>query len=157
MWGLALALSLMLPRAAEACDPGCATFERGVGTVVVGLPTALLTGFIAPAIGKGFTHGRKDAPSYGAGLGYSLLGATAGVGVALASHALMFPDSRYGLDGSGMSLPVALAYFSIPPALGGAVASYLTYRDESPLQEPSVSVLLAPSPSGLSLAVGGRF
>lgn len=155
--GLALALSLMLPRTAEACDPGCATFERLVGTVIVGLPTALLTSLIAPAIGKGFAYGRRDAPSYGMGLGYSLLGSTAGVGAAFASHALLFPDSRHGLSGSPLGAPGTVAYFSIPPVVGGAVASYLTYRDESPPEEPSVSVMLAPSSSGLSLAVGGRF
>lgn len=157
IWGLALALTLMLPRSAEACDPGCATFERLFGTVIISLPTTLLTSLIAPAIGKGLSDDRRNAPSYSKGLGYSLLGATAGTAAAFASHALLFPDRKHGLGGTPLGPPGIVAYFSIPPALGGAVASYLTYQDDSPIQEPGVSVMLAPSPSGLSLAVGGRF
>jgi hypothetical protein len=56
-----------------------------------------------------------------------------------------------------MGLPGTVAYFSIPPMVGGSVASYLLYRDDSPSPQPGVSVMLAPSRSGLSLAVGGRF
>lgn len=156
IWGLVLALSLMFPRAAEACDPGCATFERVLGTVIISLPTALLTSFIAPSIGKSISE-RRDEPSYGKGLGYSLLGATVGTAAAFASHSLLFPDRQYGNSGSPLGLTGAVGFFSLPPMVGGAVGSYLTYREDDPPPETGVSVMIAPSSNGLSLAVGGRF
>jgi hypothetical protein len=155
--GLVLALTLMVPRTAEACDPNCATLERLAGTVIVALPMTLLTSLIAPAIGRSTTEGRRGAPSYGKGLGYSLLGASAGAVAAVASHAVLFPDSKYGLSGSPMGLTGSLAFFSIPPVVGGGVASYLVYQDDSPAPEPGVSLMIAPSSKGLSLSLGGRF
>jgi hypothetical protein len=127
-----------------------------VGTVIISLPTMLLTSFIAPAIGRS-TSERRDKPSYGKGLGYSLLGSTAGTVAAFASHSLLFPDNKYGLSGSPLGFTGTVAFFSVPPMVGGAVGSYLTYQEDDPPPEPGVSVMIAPSSNGLSLAVGGRF